>query len=265
MAIITSKDSRLRAIGHVVKTSLRRGKDSRKSQKLAPARGLTIVHNPPGGVSAAADIVAIHGLDGSFDSWTVGQRENWLTERLPIRFSPTRIITFSYDANVLDGYELTRRVVDGSAYRLAEDLSVLREETDSRRRPIIFIAHSMGGLIVKRALVSCHESTDPGFRDIGQSTAAVHFFGTPSSELPSHLFHEALRNTAMVQRSAGKQDRQFNSNSIPRPPSEAQSKWLELQLQPFKPLIACMEAYTYYESKETPGIGLVNAHSLPRA
>ncbi|CAG7850953.1 SubName: Full=Related to tetratricopeptide repeat domain protein-Neosartorya fischeri {ECO:0000313/EMBL:CCA75073.1} [Serendipita indica DSM 11827] len=57
-----------------------------------------------------------------------------------------------------------------------------RQRRDHPRRPIIFIAHSLGGIVLKQALGLCHSETvgsKNDFRDILVSTHAVLFFGTP--------------------------------------------------------------------------------------
>ena len=52
--------------------------------------------------------------------------------------------------------------------------------TGCRQRPIVFVAHSLGGLVVKQALIEAKKQThDPDLRDIYDSTHAVIFFGTP--------------------------------------------------------------------------------------
>lgn len=46
-------------------------------------------------------------------------------------------------------------------------------------RPVVWVCHSMGGLIVKHIINQSLESKDPQIRKIGESTAGIVFLGTP--------------------------------------------------------------------------------------
>lgn len=48
-----------------------------------------------------------------------------------------------------------------------------------QRRPIIFIGHSLGGLVIQKALLHSDESPDELYSDVVDSTAGVVFLGTP--------------------------------------------------------------------------------------
>lgn len=48
-----------------------------------------------------------------------------------------------------------------------------------QRRPLIFIGHSLGGLVIQKALLHSDESPDVLSNDIVDSTAGVIFLGTP--------------------------------------------------------------------------------------
>ncbi|KAF4120659.1 putative serine esterase (DUF676) [Geosmithia morbida] len=74
--------------------------------------------------------------------------------------------------------------LDGLAGELLEQLASLRERQGSgggdggtERRPLVFIAHSIGGIVVKMALVKA--SRDARHESIVRDCYAVVFFGTP--------------------------------------------------------------------------------------
>ena len=70
------------------------------------------------------------------------------------------------------------------ADNLLVDLSVERSEDIEQDRPIIFVCHSLGGLVIKQALCICHEREshggDEGDSDkIIRNTVGIIFLGTP--------------------------------------------------------------------------------------
>ncbi|KAI6784937.1 Protein SERAC1-like protein [Emericellopsis cladophorae] len=60
---------------------------------------------------------------------------------------------------------------------LLEDLRATRDESSDGQRPIVFLAHSLGGLVVKMLLAKA--SRDKRFEDILRDCYGVAFFGTP--------------------------------------------------------------------------------------
>ncbi|KAG9055139.1 hypothetical protein FS842_003036 [Serendipita sp. 407] len=136
------------------------------------------------GQDPIVDIVAIHGLDGHReDSWKADDGTMWLKDLLPDDIPNARILTYGYDADTRSFSRTSTQTIFRHAEAFAEDLSRLRRATDPKR-PIIFLAHSLGGIILKKALVLCHGDdfgTKGSFRDILVSTFAILFFGTPHS------------------------------------------------------------------------------------
>jgi hypothetical protein len=153
---------------------------------------------------------------------------------------------------------MVRKVLYGSPLCLVEDLKKKRQETSSTDRPIVFVAHSLGGLLVKAALIICHESTDLNLRSIELCTVAVHFFGTPFSGMTSPSFSKSLASIfRMSSRGRAK------SNTVITV-AEYEARWLETKLQAFKPLVRDIEVFSYYEKQDTPGYGLVGAANFRR-
>ncbi|KAK9444032.1 peptidase C14 [Metarhizium brunneum] len=123
------------------------------------------------------DIVFVHGLGGdSLKSWVYPKMADpWINDPafLGELYNTARIMTFGYNANVLENVT-TNRVID-HANDLLEQLWALRCEC--KGRPLIFVAHSLGGLVVKRALILCQD--DDRYLDIQEMTRSVIFMGTP--------------------------------------------------------------------------------------
>ncbi|KAJ4229164.1 hypothetical protein NW759_003887 [Fusarium solani] len=73
--------------------------------------------------------------------------------------------------NVVEGTTLGQL-----ADALLEDLDTLRRQED-QERPVLFVAHSVGGIVVKMALVKA--SRNPKYEGIWRICYGIAFFGTP--------------------------------------------------------------------------------------
>ena len=114
-------------------------------------------------------IVAIHGLNGHREkTWTFeGKGKSgdvlWLRDLLPSIIPNARIWTWGYDSRTRSkshGEQLTIKSLYDHGRELVFDLDGERRASNSHRRPIIFIVHSLGGIVVK-SVGPCH----PGFVD----------------------------------------------------------------------------------------------------
>ncbi|KAM5344678.1 hypothetical protein ACJ41O_010540 [Fusarium nematophilum] len=137
------------------------------------------------------DIIAIHGL-GGYGSW---QHESslWLRDFLPVDLPSARIFTYSYRCSAFcDSWT----IFDG-ARKLLEKLKNLQADNAEASRPLIFICHSLGGLVLKCALTEAfqnrgHEALD----EIITATQGIIFLGTPYSTSSSELYTNISRITA---------------------------------------------------------------------
>lgn len=99
----------------------------------------------------------------------------WLRDFLPGLIPTARIATYSYESDWLKGNVKTNLRQCGD--QLLNVLLQNRSTEKEGRRPLVFIGHSLGGLIIKQALVLAdHGDT---YRDIRLSTAGIIFLGTP--------------------------------------------------------------------------------------
>lgn len=95
----------------------------------------------------------------------------------------TRILVYGYDADVTsftDG--ASKDKIHNHAEHLVAELSANRQRRKATQRPIVFIAHSLGGLVVKRALIYSSEirgNYTEHLRSIFVSTYGILFLGTP--------------------------------------------------------------------------------------
>lgn len=121
------------------------------------------------------DIIAIHGLNGDpYKTWTDSETPCfWLGDLLPDEIPGARIFTYGYDSHLL---------CSKSRARISDFAETLLAHLESRRvanekRPMIFVAHSLGGIVCKRALIMAKEN--PAYHDIVSNTIGILFFGTP--------------------------------------------------------------------------------------
>ncbi|KAK3190887.1 hypothetical protein K4F52_003204 [Lecanicillium sp. MT-2017a] len=84
-----------------------------------------------------------------------------------------RVLLFGYNSNV--AFETSILGVREQAENLLNRLKLKRR--DAPDRPIAFVAHSLGGIVVKQALVET--KLNATYEAIGASTCGLVFFGTP--------------------------------------------------------------------------------------
>ncbi|EHK48670.1 hypothetical protein TRIATDRAFT_191799 [Trichoderma atroviride IMI 206040] len=150
-------------------------------------------------------VVFLHGLTGHREkTWTAeGETEPWLKTLLPKDLPTARIITYGYDADVL---HLTRvagqNTIREHAKTLINDLSALR--TDTVGRPIIFVVHSLGGLVIQEALQICTNPNDEAQSDLLSSTRGVAFLGTPHAGSDLEKFATAVINIVRIAKNPNK-------------------------------------------------------------
>jgi hypothetical protein len=92
-----------------------------------------------------------------------------------------RIATWGYDANVIGVGVVSNNTIEQHATNLCIDLANMRTRNEANR-PLIFVVHSLGGLVVKTALLHANESrrqSDSHISSIADSTYGVVFMGTP--------------------------------------------------------------------------------------
>lgn len=124
----------------------------------APAQsgeyGLHVLVNKAAEGEGLVDIVAVHGLNGHYENtWTAtrpnGDMVNWLGTVLPNQdLIQARVMSFSYNSSVQ--FSKSTSDVFVFADQLLEHLIGKREEEAEQRRPIVFICHSLGGIVVKQ-------------------------------------------------------------------------------------------------------------------
>ncbi|KAF5561659.1 ankyrin protein [Fusarium phyllophilum] len=150
--------------------------------------------NSSAGQKDLVDLVFVHGLGGNLrTTWKQeGTTEPWFTkpEFLGRLKDSVRVLSFGYNAHRFGDVANTRII------HHANDLlrNLVLKRLDHPDRPLIFIAHSLGGLVVKRAILLC--ATNDDWKAIKQATKSIIFMGTP------HMGSEKAEDLVVVQKLA---------------------------------------------------------------
>ncbi|KAJ9130499.1 hypothetical protein NKR23_g12170 [Pleurostoma richardsiae] len=134
---------------------------------------------------ASIDIVAVPGLGShALGSWkSLDSGDVWLLDYLPENLPYVRLIVYGYDATLQDS--TSKQSIEHTGVDLLERIAAFRAHDGTGCRPIVFIGHSLGGLLIKEALVHVAKS-DRGSEklDLSRSCYGMLFFGVPNHASP---------------------------------------------------------------------------------
>lgn len=143
------------------------------------------------------DIVFVHGLDG--DAYST-----WHPDNDPQKFFPQWIADDFKDASVWSvNYKSSSTGWTGQAMAIEERAKSLQAELRSKgigKRPVVFIVHSLGGLIVKKIILNCHTSYDEKLKTFAKNTNGVIFFGTPHAGSEAATLSDIFARAVKVSR-----------------------------------------------------------------
>jgi hypothetical protein len=143
-----------------------------------------VVHQPS--LRAPIDIIFVHGLGGdSQNTWSKSHDPNMFWPGLWLPLEPdignARILTFGYNANFGPGSTKGIANVSDFAKELLYEMSFGKDDNGEDlgigEVPIIFVAHSLGGLVVKKAFIL--GQNDKEYQSIVRSISAIMFLATP--------------------------------------------------------------------------------------
>ncbi|KAL6412597.1 hypothetical protein AUP68_03801 [Ilyonectria robusta] len=203
---------------------------------------------------AVLDIIAIPDLDshaiGGFKAKT--GTNVWLRDFLPEDIPTARVLTYGYDTAIAE--KNAKYSITDLAKAFLDSYKSFREQTQTSRRPIIFIGHGLGGLLIKEALSMSHKGNkDPQNNSFFKSSYGLVFFGVPNLGLRDGPLKEVVAgqlNEQMIW------DLQVDKESEPTP-------YLRELAKKF---IDCSEAQepsfnitAYYEQRKTVTMKVSNA------
>ena len=120
------------------------------------------------------DVVFIHGLKGDAkETWGKDDKfwPLWLAKDNP----NIAVHTFGYPASWLR--KLAKKELD--VFEIAKAATEYLCANEIGTRPVVFIAHSLGGIVAKLIFLHCHESSDEQISAIAKRTVKILFLATP--------------------------------------------------------------------------------------
>ncbi|ETP31702.1 hypothetical protein F442_19456 [Phytophthora nicotianae P10297] len=157
------------------------------------------------------DVVFVHGLRGHpFGTWRTdmsnkleGNNDIWpdvlLGKDLKCNNVPARLVTLGYEAGMVSWsspwpsltLQERARVMLSALY--AANIGRDRQHSGAPARPVVFVTHSMGGLLTKKMLLLEREQRDQS--GLADSTTAVVFLAVPhfGSDLAKGVRSESIR------------------------------------------------------------------------
>ncbi|KAI0205358.1 hypothetical protein F4808DRAFT_411405 [Astrocystis sublimbata] len=145
--------------------------------------GLTILHTPETG-KRVVDILFIHGLGGtSLRTWCKNREleylwpQKWLSQETD--FAPARILTFGYNANFSARKQQCVLGINDFAADLLYCMKYSFSEVGDKMGevPIVIVAHSMGGLVTKKAFIHGHSNQE--YQQLVSNIKSIVFLATP--------------------------------------------------------------------------------------
>ncbi|KAF1354563.1 TPR-like protein [Lizonia empirigonia] len=203
--------------------------------------GFTQLYTPASDTPVVADVIAITGLDGhAYGSWrgkgSLGRM--WLRDFLCKDLPCCRTMIYGYNSK-LSSHGVDTIMDYGRG--LLEELKKVRGTEELRRRPLFFIAHSFGGIILAHCLVKAAQITEdhPTIAALHRATYSMLLFGIP---------HRGLVVDDIQKMLAG-EDRHPRRGLLKQ--IREKSDLLASQLDNFRNLIQDRKVVSFYETGQT--------------
>ena len=91
-------------------------------------------------------------------------------------------MAYGYDADITDYRSVvSENRIENHAKNMLSAIGQERDSDGTNERPIIFIAHSLGGLVCMDTLLASNNSADAHLKAILSATIGIAFVGTPHS------------------------------------------------------------------------------------
>ena len=100
----------------------------------------------------------------------------WLRDALPEYLPNARVMIYGYDSKIARSHSFQNLGDIGSRFRASLKVAL---GPVPRERPLIFMAHSLGGLVLKEAMVQMFSGSDADSRNF-KATFGILFFGVPN-------------------------------------------------------------------------------------
>ncbi|KAF4333202.1 kinesin [Fusarium beomiforme] len=178
-------------------------------------------------------------------TWTdEGSGVNWIRVILPETLPSARILAFQYNANV--AFCTSIAGVEEQAINLLGCLMLRRK--DNPTRPIIFVVHSLGGIIVKEALATAFERHET-YPMIWTFTYSIFFLAVPHTGSPCASWGAVAADVVRAVTNSP-------SNSLLKSVRQHSNYNQHLNIR-FEPLHEAYKFYSWIEGLPTPPFGII--------
>ncbi|KAI8304311.1 hypothetical protein K4K59_012834 [Colletotrichum sp. SAR11_240] len=209
--------------------------DDHQAGQPKGALGLTTLHAPNNHV--LTDLIFVHGLNGGSEStWSKSDGSRfWPKHWLPKddAFKDVRIHTFGYSSGLNRESVLNVHDFASSLLSAIQDSPAIAA-SGWEDVPLIFVGHSMGGLVIKKAYnLSCQ---NPAFQSVASRVRAIFFLATPHQG--ADIANTLSRILALVPGS-----RPFVNDLLPQSPA------LQAINEEFPRYSGDLQLFSFYETR----------------
>ncbi|KAF8533841.1 hypothetical protein BDD12DRAFT_897587 [Trichophaea hybrida] len=221
------------------------------------AVGLKLLAEPENPI---VDIVFVHGLNGHWKrTWTARNQAFWPADFLPEMVPQARIFSYGYDANTHGAHKLSLLSLTDQGQALVRSLAAERRKSKTEpRRPIIFIVHSLGGLVLETGLIHANnrgEGDLDSHKEVKLASYAVFFIGCPHQGGTGAWYGKMI---AFVASSV------TPTNSMILQHLQVNSEWLREHGSNFMAISKDLEMTFFYEQYATKLLGPITSHIVPQ-
>ncbi|KAJ5730318.1 uncharacterized protein N7483_004826 [Penicillium malachiteum] len=221
------------------------------------------------GPEAGVDIMFLHGLRGNITKTWTKDGVLWPKDLLPRDVERSRIFLFGYDSGIThrDQSLVQKTEIHSDADDLCARLVAERSSTKTEEMPIIFVAHSLGGLVAAQILIHGERREESSnARAITRYLRGMIFLGTPfrgsGSAKPAETIRQVMSFMGIhtqqeTLKLLGRDSERLDELTRAFPDvlnKRRTSQNLDDQIQ----------AFFFYETKKTAA-GIVNLQPLKRA
>jgi hypothetical protein len=140
----------------------------------------------------------VHGLLGNcYTTWKHAESTFW-PDLLGSRFPSARVVSYGYDASVAKFSRLWEGVDKSGLEDYGKDLANAVHTRGKRGVPLYFIGHSLGGLVVKAALLECIAAGTASLGPVAEQTSGILFMATPHEGAALSRWAQALRRVLVA-------------------------------------------------------------------
>ncbi|KXX77252.1 Protein SERAC1 [Madurella mycetomatis] len=165
------------------------------TEPVVPTSSLRVICS--GVQNPTVDIVSIPSLPQLLPSYQPRDETSWIRDVFSHQFPTARVLLFRYDfAKSPTDVSWLQILREGTT--LLYELIHQRSHPKEMNRPLVFICHSFGGMVLKQALLSAKQNVE--LSSIFKSTIGVLFFGCIHNHTPATFQTACIRCAALEMR-----------------------------------------------------------------